>query len=563
MNTQDTRNQQMFKIRRTTLGFGVVQILLGASLTALSFTAFALTTSDRIRNACPYWAGFAVFWSGGVGIIAWKHSSVMSMSLFTFFSAVCVVLQMIGTILTGDAGGLLRSLVMCEKEISGPGCKCCASVMGCHEGVGVVEFEGVHDCSVITGLLTGLLYGLCVLTIFGSLLCFIATILGCTAVARQTSRNQGLCSRYSSRRSHASRSPESYTWADCSTDLTMLPPYAPPVYHSVDNFQEYGLSSCIVPPPVFDPTDLPPPYSSQNPSLAESRNSLTSPESSNNLPQSSETDVHFQPMRSSHQAGNYNEELRASAREECNLHDRGAPWDGHLNAMSDSSDLLTASASSDLSSNCNRSFSDQQTNANDTDMYKTVLIGATPLLNHPAKSRIQAEFSELDEASPGSRRRTSSLQETLTKESTHTRNVPAVSRSPARGTPLLSLRTRSRSLGENAIYVNSFEVMARPPPNVRLPADEQLKTSNTAGHVTTRNTHRRTRKGMTLKGDSSKDHNSNRSEQRKEKVKKRRRRHSHSISRHKERWNANCESLNSQVNRGNDDSVTPGKETVV
>lgn len=350
----------------------------------------------------------------------------------------------------------------------------------------------------------------------------------------------------------------------------MLPPYAPPVYHSVDNFQEYGLSSCIVPPPVFDPTDLPPPYSSQNPSLADSQNSLTSPESSNNLPQSSETDVHFQPTHSRHQALNYDEELRAPpsatlsiSREGCNLQDRGVPWNGHLNAMSDSSDLLTASASSDLSSSCNRCSSEQQTNVNDTDIYKTILIGATPLLNHPAKSRIQAEFSELVEASSGSRRRTSSLQETSTKDSVHARNVPAVSTSSARGTPILSLRTRSRSLGENAIYVNSFEVMARPPPNMRLPVDEQLKTCNTAKPVTTRNSHRLTKKGTPLKGDPSKDHISNRSEQRKDKVKKRRRRHSHGISRHKERWNVNCQSLNSQVNRGNDDSVTQGKETVV
>jgi len=34
------------------------------------------------------------------------------------------------------------------------------------------------------------MYGLCVLNIFGSLLCFVATILGCTTVARETSRNQ-------------------------------------------------------------------------------------------------------------------------------------------------------------------------------------------------------------------------------------------------------------------------------------------------------------------------------------------------------------------------------------
>lgn len=101
---------------------------------------------------------------------------------------------MIGTILTGDAGELLKSLVMCEKGISGQTCKCCDSVMACRQSVGVIEFEDVEDCSIVTGLLTGLMYGLCVLTIFGSLLCFIATILGCTAVARETSRNQVLVS---------------------------------------------------------------------------------------------------------------------------------------------------------------------------------------------------------------------------------------------------------------------------------------------------------------------------------------------------------------------------------
>lgn len=117
---------------------------------------------------------------------------VLQMSLFTFFSAVCVVLQMIGTLLTGDAGGHLKSLLMCEKLVSSEICKCCDSVNACqHSSVGI-EFEGVSDCSLLTGLLTGLMYGLFVLTIFGSILCFVATILGCTAVARETGRNKVL-----------------------------------------------------------------------------------------------------------------------------------------------------------------------------------------------------------------------------------------------------------------------------------------------------------------------------------------------------------------------------------
>ena len=46
--------------RRTTLGFGICQMILGLAIIAVSFTAFALSTSNRVRNACPYWAGFSV-----------------------------------------------------------------------------------------------------------------------------------------------------------------------------------------------------------------------------------------------------------------------------------------------------------------------------------------------------------------------------------------------------------------------------------------------------------------------------------------------------------------------
>lgn len=362
----------------------------------------------------------------------------------------------------------------------------------------------------------------------------------------------------------------------------MLPPYAPPVYHSVENFQEYGISSCIVPPPVFDPTDLPPPYSSQNPSLADSQNSLSSPESSNSQPQSytgPETDVHFQAVHTSCQAGNRDEELaapppvtRSSPSEGCHLQDSSVSWGGHPNNLSDSTELLSASGLSDLSNTNYRSSSEQerrQADVTQTNIYRTVVIGATPLVNHPTCSspRTQAEFSELVRASTRSRKRTSSLgllPETSVKGTVNTRSVTAVSRSPVRGTPILSLRTRSRSLGENSIYVNSFEVMARPPPNMPLPADELLKPCNTGKLVNTRNAgHQRSRKGTVLKGDSLKEHNGRRGEQRKEKVKHRRRRHSHSIPRHKDKRNVTCELLDSQVNRGHEDSATPGKETVV
>lgn len=60
MPTEDVAYQQRLKIQRTTLGFGVIQVVLGLALTGLSFTAFVLSESEKIRNACPYWAGFTV-----------------------------------------------------------------------------------------------------------------------------------------------------------------------------------------------------------------------------------------------------------------------------------------------------------------------------------------------------------------------------------------------------------------------------------------------------------------------------------------------------------------------
>lgn len=96
---------------------------------------------------------------------------------------------MIGTILTGEIGGLLKSIIMCQDSVT-QSCFCCDSIMTCKQKVPTFEFQGVDDCAIITGLMKELMYGLCVLNIFGSLVCFIATILGCTSVARQAGRDQ-------------------------------------------------------------------------------------------------------------------------------------------------------------------------------------------------------------------------------------------------------------------------------------------------------------------------------------------------------------------------------------
>lgn len=338
------------------------------------------------------------------------------------------------------------------------------------------------------------------------------------------------------------------------------------------------MSSCIVPPPVFDPTDLPPPYSSQNPSLTESQYSLSSPESSNSQTQFSagqDTEVHLQ-------AENNDQDLvsQAPPSTTCSTPsgviylESGSPsWDSHSNSAVDSIDLLQASGSSDLLSNSNdRNSSDRehlQTDIIDSHGHRMVINRAIPFKVHRptcSTSRIQAELTELVRASAGSRKRTSSLgliQETSTRDMVNTRPVRTTSSSHVRGTTILSLRTRSRSLGESSIYVNSFEVI-RPPPNMRLPADEPRKPSSADSYFNARNSHHRLRRGTTHKGDALIALNGSRhSEQRKERGKHRRRRHAHNIPKHKGKRYLNCELADYPVNCGHESSATQGKETIV
>lgn len=234
-------------------------------------------------------------------------------------------------------------------------------------------------------------------------------------------------------------------------------------------------------------------------------------------------------------------------------------------------DLLSGCGSSDLSSNSSdRVSSDRehtQTDIADSHDHSIVISRALPFKGHrptSSTSRIQAELSELVKTS--TRKRTSSLgliQETSTVDMVNTRPVRITSGSQARGTTILSLRTRSRSLGESSIYVNSFEVI-RPPPNMRVPADEPRKPSSADSYFNTRNSRHRLRRGPTHKGDALITlHGGRHSEQRRERNKHRRRRHMNNIPKHKGKRYLNCELVDYPENCGPESSRTQGKETIV
>ena len=69
-------------------------------------------------------------------------------------------------------------------------CSCCDSVAACSQGNFANHFDGIIDCELIQGQLKEIMYGMCIMNIFGCLVCFVATVLGCTSVARHPSRNE-------------------------------------------------------------------------------------------------------------------------------------------------------------------------------------------------------------------------------------------------------------------------------------------------------------------------------------------------------------------------------------
>lgn len=57
---------------RPLLSLGLLQLLLGASMVALSFGALSLSNSPPIRNSCPFWAGSSVSVAWRLTLVEWR-----------------------------------------------------------------------------------------------------------------------------------------------------------------------------------------------------------------------------------------------------------------------------------------------------------------------------------------------------------------------------------------------------------------------------------------------------------------------------------------------------------
>ncbi|KAG5856418.1 hypothetical protein ANANG_G00007750 [Anguilla anguilla] len=249
---------------RLLLYLGLCHLGLGAMVLAFSFTSLAFTSSPRIRQSCPFWAGFFVVASGLVGVISWRRPLTLVVSLFMLLSAVCVILSLAGSMLSCQNAQLVKSLQACQVEDGV--CWCCNTGHTCSQSEDTLVLYPHADCHSVRHQLKDLLFSACGLSILSTIVCTLSTVT-CSIHIFSLDLLHLLAP-------HRSRSvnPECTTPQDAF--LTNIldfeefvppippPPYYPPEYtcSSETDAQSITYNGSMESPVPLYPTDCPPPY---------------------------------------------------------------------------------------------------------------------------------------------------------------------------------------------------------------------------------------------------------------------------------------------------------------
>ncbi|XP_067457524.1 protein ENTREP3 [Thunnus thynnus] len=250
---------------RLLLYLGLCHLGLGAMVLAFSFTSMAFTSSARVRQSCPFWAGFFVVASGIVGIISWRRPLTLVVSLFMLLSAVCVILSLAGSMLSCQNAQMVKSMLTCQVEDKH--CVCCAPSHSCSitEEETLVLYPNT-DCHSVRRQLKDLLFSACGLSILSTIICTLSTVT-CSIHIFSLDLVHLLAP-------HRSRSvnPECTTPQDAFLTNIMdfeefVPPIPPPPYYppeytcsSETDAQSITYNGSMESPVPLYPTDCPPPY---------------------------------------------------------------------------------------------------------------------------------------------------------------------------------------------------------------------------------------------------------------------------------------------------------------
>ncbi|XP_050834544.1 protein ENTREP2 isoform X2 [Serinus canaria] len=265
------------------LALGVTQMVLGCLIVAVSFAALALTTSARVRHSCPFWAGFSVLLSGLIGVVSWKRPLSLVITFFMLLSAVCVMLNLAGSILSCQNAQLVKSLEGCQliKFDSDGVCVCCEmqhQTSGCSNLGETLKLNPLQECNAVRLTLKDLLFSVCALNIISTIVCALATAMCCMQMV-----SSDLLQMFLPQRPH-SANPDCMTPHGTVLHQTLdfdefIPPIPPPPYYPPEytctpvgeaqrslhlDFPHSPFGALyevtINSPGMLYPSELPPPY---------------------------------------------------------------------------------------------------------------------------------------------------------------------------------------------------------------------------------------------------------------------------------------------------------------
>ncbi|NXQ48733.1 F1891 protein, partial [Catharus fuscescens] len=176
-----------------------------------------------------------VLLSGLIGVVSWKRPLSLVITFFMLLSAVCVMLNLAGSILSCQNAQLVKSLEGCQliKFDSDGVCVCCEmqhQTSGCSNLGETLKLNPLQECNAVRLTLKDLLFSVCALNIISTIVCALATAMCCMQMV-----SSDLLQMFLPQRPH-SANPDCMTPHGTVLHQTLdfdefIPPIPPPPYY--------------------------------------------------------------------------------------------------------------------------------------------------------------------------------------------------------------------------------------------------------------------------------------------------------------------------------------------
>nr|XP_013810022.1 PREDICTED: protein FAM189B-like [Apteryx mantelli mantelli] len=207
--------------------------------------------------------------SGLVGIVSWKRPFTLVITFFTLLSVLGIMLSLAGSILSCQSAQLVKSLEACETERDM--CVCCQALLApvpasCSGQSKTLTMFPHPDCRSIRVALKDLLFSVCGLTVFSTIVCTLSTVVCCIQIFSLDIVHVLVPQRSSSVTLECTSPPDTFLQSMMDFE-EFVPPVPPPPYYppeytcsSETDAQSITYNGSMDSPVPLYPTDFPPSY---------------------------------------------------------------------------------------------------------------------------------------------------------------------------------------------------------------------------------------------------------------------------------------------------------------